>query len=58
MSNSLDSDKDQHSVGPYLGPNCLKVYLQTTKLATSMDRINIYTQLLSGNRELIKGLSL
>ena len=24
VSNSLDPDQDQHSVGPNLGPNCLK----------------------------------
>ena len=24
MSNSLDSDQNQHSVRPYLGSNCLK----------------------------------
>ena len=24
MSNSLDQDQDQHSVGPDLGPNCLQ----------------------------------
>ena len=24
VSNSLDSDQDQHSVGPDLGPNCLQ----------------------------------
>ena len=24
VSNSLDPDKDRHSVGPDLGPNCLQ----------------------------------
>ena len=24
MSNGLDPDQDQHSVGPDLGPNCLQ----------------------------------
>ena len=24
MSNTLDPDQDGHSVGPYLGPNCLQ----------------------------------
>ena len=24
VSNSLDPDQDQRSVGPYLGPNCLQ----------------------------------
>ena len=25
MSNGLDPDQDQHSVGPDLGPNCLQM---------------------------------
>ena len=28
----LDTDKDQLSVRPYLGPNCYKGYQQTTKV--------------------------
>ena len=24
VSNCLDPDQDRHSVGPYLGPNCLQ----------------------------------
>ena len=58
MSNSLDSDQDRQIVGPDLGPNCMQNYQQTTKLATSMERVNIYTHLLSGNRELVIDLSL
>ena len=39
-----------------LGPNGLKGYLQTKKLPASKERVNIYTELLSGNRDLIFGL--
>ena len=35
-SNCLDSDKDRHSFGPDLGPNCL----QMTKVAASKERVN------------------
>ena len=30
MSNGLDPDQDQHSVGPDLGPNCLQRLLTAT----------------------------
>ena len=39
--NSLDPDQDRHSVGPDLGPNCLKGYQQTTKVATSKERVKL-----------------
>ena len=32
MSNSLDPDQDQHFDDPDLGPNCLQIYQQTTKV--------------------------
>ena len=40
VSNSLDPDQDQHSVGPDLGSNCLSSYPQTTNCVPSMERAN------------------
>ena len=40
MSNSLGSDRDQLSVGPELVENCLKGYMQTTKVAASKEQFN------------------
>ena len=37
MSNGLDQDQDQHSVGPDLGPNCLQ-----RQVAASEERVNYY----------------
>ena len=40
MSNGLDPDQDQHSVGPDLGPNCLqKLSADDTKVTTTRERI-------------------
>ena len=39
VSNGLDPDQDRQKVGPDLGPNCFKCYEQTTKVATSKDRV-------------------
>ena len=39
MSNSLDPDQDRHSVGPDLGQTVCKGYQQTTKVATSKERV-------------------
>ena len=39
MSNSLDPDQAGHSVGPYLGPDCLQSYQQTVL----GDRVNYNT---------------
>ena len=41
MSNSLDPDQARHFVGPDLGSNCLQSYQQTTKVATSGERVKI-----------------
>ena len=38
MSNSLDPDQDQHSVGPDLGGNCLQLYSGVTL-------VNVYVYL-------------
>ena len=35
VSNILDQDHDQYSVGPDLGPNCLQRFQYTTKVAAS-----------------------
>ena len=40
VSNFLDPDKDRHSVGTDLDPNCLLVYQQMTKVVTSEERVN------------------
>ena len=39
VSNSLDPDQDQHSVGPDLGPNCLQRLSADDKVAASKERI-------------------
>ena len=39
MSNSLDPDQDQHSVGPNLGPNCLQRLSAYNKNAPSKQRV-------------------
>ena len=38
-SNILDLDQNQHSVGPDLGPNCLKRLSADIRVATSMERV-------------------
>ena len=39
VSNSLETDQDQHSVSPDLGPTACKGYQQTTKVAASKERV-------------------
>ena len=39
MSNGIDPDQGQHSVGLDLGPNCLKGCQQMTKVAVSKERV-------------------
>ena len=39
MSNSFVPDQDRRSVGPDLDPKCLQSYQQTTKVASSMVRV-------------------
>ena len=39
MSNSLDPNQAQQNVGPDLGPISFKGYQQTTKVATSKERV-------------------
>ena len=41
--NNLDPDQDRHSVGPDLGSNCLKGYLQMTKFSNGMQRVILST---------------
>ena len=41
MSNSLDPDQDQHSVGPDLGQNCLQRLSAVEGIATSKERLKI-----------------
>ena len=43
MSNSLDPDQAQHSVGPVLGPNFFKGCQQTTKVVASGQRAKYRT---------------
>ena len=41
VSNSLEPDQNQHSVGPDLDPNCLqRFYQRWTKVSTSKERVN------------------
>ena len=40
VSNCLDQDQDQRSVGPDLGPNCLKCYHKTTNVAAGKEMVN------------------
>ena len=35
------SRSGRHNVGPDLGPNCLQVYQQTTKIVTNKERVNM-----------------
>ena len=45
VSNCLDPDQDRQNVGPDLGPDCLAVckdYQQTTKVAASMEKVNMH----------------
>ena len=37
VSNHLDPDQYQRSVGPNLGPNCCKGYQQTTKVTVGLE---------------------
>ena len=39
MSNCLDLDQNQHSVGPYLGPNWLLMLSEDEKVAVSKERV-------------------
>ena len=39
VSNSFVPDQDRRSVGPDLDPKCLQSYQQTTKVASSMVRV-------------------
>ena len=45
VSNSLDLDQAQHSVGPDLGPNCLQRLSADDKVATSRQRVNTRKQM-------------
>ena len=52
MSNDLDLDQKQCSVGPYLGPNCLQRLEQTTKLAASIRQtVNVSIIIWASSRE-------
>ena len=37
LSNNWDPDQDRHFVDPDLGPNCLRIYQQTTKVIASKE---------------------
>ena len=39
VSNSLDPDQDQHSVGPDLGPNCLQRLSADDTSRQKVDRV-------------------
>ena len=42
MSKGLDPDQDPHSVSPDLGPNCLQMFHQRTKVAAIKERVKWY----------------
>ena len=45
VSNSLDPDQGQHSVGPDLGPNYLQRFSVGMKFATNRQRLKYYNQM-------------
>ena len=52
MSNGLDQDQDRHSFSPDLGPKLQTVckgYQQTTKVASSKERVNEFPLLKQGS---------
>ena len=55
MSNSSDPNKDQRSVSPDLGPNCLqRVLYSSRKVATSKERVNSQCSLKQTDQKLIR----